>query len=272
MPTAHTNTASTRRTHDDAPDTTNAFQRLRALPDGPERDALRDELVRAWLPMAQRLAGKYRNRGEDTDDLRQVAALGLVKAIDRYEAARGAFEAFAIPTINGEIKRHFRDHAWAMHVPRRVQELRNRVRIARHELQTQQAGEPTLQQLAVQCGLSEDDVPDGLEALQSYSALSLDAELQADPDADGRSLGDTLGAPDTGFALVDAREAVKPALKALPERESRILYLRVFEDKTQNAIAEELGVSQMHVSRLITRTCTRIREQTLRQPGHQTAA
>ncbi|AYG84813.1 RNA polymerase sigma factor SigF [Streptomyces hundungensis] len=260
------------RSHADAPDTADAFERLRVLREGPEREMLRGQLVKAWLPMSQRLAGKYRNRGEDSDDLRQVAALGLVKAIDRYEVARGAFEAFAIPTINGEIKRHFRDHAWAMHVPRRVQELRNRVRVARRELQACQAGEPTLAQLAVQCGLSEDDVHDGLEALNSYSALSLDAELQSAPGDDGRNLADTLGATDDNFDTVEAREAVKPALQALPERESRILYMRFFQDKTQNAIAEELGLSQMHVSRLITRTCARIREQALYEPGHQIAA
>ncbi|MFD7015363.1 sigma-70 family RNA polymerase sigma factor [Streptomyces sp. NPDC059928] len=184
------------------------------------------------------------------------------KAIDRYETARGAFEAYAVPTINGEIKRHFRDHSWAMHVPRRVQDLRNRVRVARRELQTQQSGEPSPATLAAQCALSEDEVREGLDALDAYSTLSLDAELQARPDAvDGRSLADTLGTEDGAYETVDAREAIKSALWALPERESRILYMRFFQDMAQNHIAEELGISQIHVSRLITRTCTRIREQ-----------
>ncbi|MFD7018651.1 SigB/SigF/SigG family RNA polymerase sigma factor [Streptomyces sp. NPDC059161] len=257
----------TKALHNDAPQTAAVFERLHALPEGHEREALRDELVQAWLPMAQRLAGKYRNRGESTDDLRQVAALGLVKAIDRYEVARGAFEAFAIPTINGEIKRHFRDHSWAMHVPRRVQDLRNRVRVARRELQARQPGEPSLAELAVRCGLSEDEVGEGLAALEAHSTLSLDAELHSSDD--GRSLADTLGTTDGAFDTVDAREAVKPALKALPERESRILYMRFFQDMTQHRIAEELGISQMHVSRLITRTCTRIRGQVM---DHSAAA
>ncbi|MFD9482997.1 SigB/SigF/SigG family RNA polymerase sigma factor [Streptomyces sp. NPDC059991] len=268
MPTARTKTTRTTRTartarvHDDAPQTTAAFERLHTLPEGPEREQLRADLVRVWLPMARRLAGKYRNRGEDSDDLRQVAALGLVKAVDRYETARGAFEAFAVPTINGEIKRHFRDHAWTVHVPRRVQELRNRVRVARRELQARRPGEPSLADLAAQCGLSEDEVADGLKALDAYSALSLDAELQARPTAeDGPTLADVLGSEDGAFDTVDAREAVKPVLRALPERESRILYMRFFQDMPQRRIAEELGISQMHVSRLINRTCTRVREQ-----------
>ena len=115
--------------HDDAPDTAAAFERLAVLHDGPERQALRDELVRLWLPMAERIAVRFRGRGESLEDLYQVAALGLVKAVDHFDPARGrAFEAYAVPTVTGEIKRHFRDHMWTLHVPRRVQDLRNRVR------------------------------------------------------------------------------------------------------------------------------------------------
>lgn len=117
------------------------FARLAGLADGPERDALRDELVAAWLPMAHRIAGRFRDRGESVEDLRQVAALGLVKAVDRYDPSRGAFESYAVPTITGEVKRHFRDRMWALRVPRRVQELRNRVRVARREL-TEHPGSP----------------------------------------------------------------------------------------------------------------------------------
>ncbi|MGW3131516.1 sigma-70 family RNA polymerase sigma factor, partial [Streptomyces sp. NPDC001123] len=181
-----------RRTHDDAPDTAALFARLATLDDGPERDALRDELVAAWLPMAHRIAGRFRDRGESVEDLRQVAALGLVKAVDRYDPVRGAFESYAVPTITGEVKRHFRDRMWALRVPRRVQELRNRVRVARRELtQNPGSGEPALADLAAHTGLTEEEVSTGLEALESFSTLSLDAELSMGED--GYSLADTLG-------------------------------------------------------------------------------
>ena len=152
------------RVHDDAPDTASNFVRLAELPHGPERDALRDELTRAWLPMAHRIAGRFRNRGESLEDLRQVAALGLVKAIDRYEPGRGAFESYAVPTITGEIKRHFRDRMWALRVPRRVQELRNKVRIARRELTESGSGATaSVADIAAHTGLTEDEVNAGLE-------------------------------------------------------------------------------------------------------------
>ncbi|MFI6638078.1 RNA polymerase sigma factor SigF [Streptomyces sp. NPDC050504] len=251
--------------HDDAPDTADAFRRLAVLPAGPERDALRGEIASVWLPMADRLAGRFRNRGEAMEDLKQVAALGLVKAVDRYDPQHGsAFESFAVPTITGEIKRHFRDHLWTVHVPRRVQDLRGRVRAARQELaQTASGHPPTLAEIAARAGITEEEATAGLEALDSYSALSLDAEL---PGADdGYSLQDALGAPDPALDTVVDRESVKPGLRALPEREKRILYMRFFRDMTQSRIAEDLGISQMHVSRLISRCCTRLRDQALRE-------
>jgi RNA polymerase sigma-B factor len=249
--------------HDDAPDTAASFARLSGLPDGPERQALRDEIVRSWLPMAERIAGRYRGRGESLEDLSQVAALGLVKAVDRYDPARGnAFESYAIPTITGEIKRHFRDHMWILHVPRRVQDLRNRVRVAMKELsQTIPGARPTVAEIAAYAHLSEDDVRAALEALDSFVALSLDAELPGSED--GYALGDALGEPDAGFDLVIDREAVKPALSTLPERERTILYLRFFRGMTQSCIAQQLGISQMHVSRLISHCCATLREQVL---------
>jgi RNA polymerase sigma-B factor len=255
---------SKKHSHHDAPDTAARFSRLAGLPEGPERDALRQELVNAWLPMADRLAGRFRNRGEALEDLRQVAALGLVKAVDRYDPAHGsAFESFAVPTITGEIKRHFRDHMWTLHVPRRVQDLRNRVRAARQELaQTSIGRPPTVAEIAERAGMTEEEARAGLEALDSFSALSLDAEL---PGAgDGYSLQDSLGGPDAALDVVIDREAVRPALRALPEREKKILYMRFFRDMTQSSIAEDLGISQMHVSRLITRCCTRLRDQAMR--------
>ncbi|MEV5433251.1 SigB/SigF/SigG family RNA polymerase sigma factor [Streptomyces sp. NPDC052701] len=257
-------TAATRRRHDDAPDTAELFTRLAQLEDGPERDTLRDELVTLWLPMAHRIASRFRDRGESIEDLRQVAALGLVKAIDRFDPSRGAFESYAVPTITGEVKRHFRDRMWALRVPRRVQELRNKVRVARREL-TQNPGspEPSVADIAAHTGLTEEEVSAGLEALDSFSTLSLDAELSADDD--GYSLADTLGTADSAYDVVVDRESAKEGLRRLPERERAILYMRFFEDMTQSRIADRLGISQMHVSRLISRSCARVRDEVMGQ-------
>jgi RNA polymerase sigma-B factor len=256
-----TRTKRTRHPHDDAPDTAADFRRIVSLPEGTEKEELRQEVVRAWMPMAERLAQRFRNRGEALEDLQQVASLGLVKAVTRYDPDRGsAFESFAVPTIVGEIKRHFRDHMWGLHVPRRVQELRNRVRISRRELSLSMGGRgPSVAEIAEHSRMSEEDVLVGMEALESYSTLSLDAEL---PGADdGYSLADTLGRTEPGFDHVLYRESVKPRLERLPERERRILYLRFFCDMTQTRIADQLGISQMHVSRLISRTCDRLQQE-----------
>ncbi|MFD4525757.1 SigB/SigF/SigG family RNA polymerase sigma factor [Streptomyces sp. NPDC058470] len=254
--------SATKRPYDDAPDCASAFTRLVELDEGPERDLIRDELVESWLPMAYRIAGRFRDRGESIEDLRQVAALGLVKAVDRFDPARGAFESYAVPTITGEIKRHFRDRMWALRVPRRVQELRNKVRVARRELsQFPGASEPSAAEIAAHTGLSEDEVGDGMEAMESFSTLSLDAELSSRED--GYSLADTLGAADSSFDTVVDREAAKRGLSRLPERERAILYMRFFEGMTQNRIADRLGISQMHVSRLITNSCARVRAEVL---------
>ncbi|MCT9081019.1 SigB/SigF/SigG family RNA polymerase sigma factor [Streptomyces fulvoviolaceus] len=263
--------AANRRRHDDAPDTAALFTRLATLDDGPERDAVRDELVTAWLPMAHRIAGRFRDRGESIEDLRQVAALGLVKAIDRFEPDRGAFESYAVPTITGEVKRHFRDRMWALRVPRRVQELRNKVRVARRELaQSPGAAEPSPADIAAHTGLTEDEVGTGMEALESFSTLSLDAELSARED--GYSLADSLGAPDASYDVVVDRESAKEGLRRLPERERAILYMRFFEDMTQSRIADQLGISQMHVSRLISRSCARVRNEALGEQARRRGA
>ncbi|MET8029284.1 RNA polymerase sigma factor SigF [Streptomyces avermitilis] len=259
-----TQASAKRHSHDDAPDTAEAFRKLATLPPGSQRDALREEIVEAWLPMAERLAGRFRNRGENYEDLRQVASLGLVKAVDRYDPELGnAFESYAVPTITGEIKRHFRDHMWTLHVPRRVQDLRNRVRFASQDLsQTISGRRPTVAEIAEHANMSEEDVRAGLEALESFTALSLDAELPGSED--GYSLSDALGSADPALDIVVDREAVKPRLQALPERERDILYMRFFGDMTQSRIAEQLGISQMHVSRIISRCCDRLREQVMR--------
>ncbi|MET9496612.1 SigB/SigF/SigG family RNA polymerase sigma factor [Streptomyces sp. NPDC006552] len=263
MPTAHA--------HDDAPDTTEAFQRLAASPPGPARDTLCEELVTAWLPMAYRLAARYRNKGEDLEDLKQVAAVGLLKAVRRYRPDRGPFAPYAVPTITGEIRRHFRDHAWDVRVPRRVQNLRNKVRLARRELLDRpgRQGEPTVAEVSAHTGLTTEEVLDGLEAMDSYHALSLDAPT--DPAGEPFSLADTLGATDPRFDLVARREAAKDGLGKLSARDRHILYLRFFEDMTQSRIAERVGLSQMHVSRLITRSCAQVRACADRSPGRAAA-
>ncbi|GGV27088.1 RNA polymerase sigma factor [Streptomyces longisporoflavus] len=259
------------RRHHDAPATEEIFRRLAATSEGHERYALREELVEAWLPMAHRLAGRFRNKGENLEDLKQVAALGLVKAVERYDPDRGAFEAYAVPTITGELRRHFRDHSWDVRVPRRVQELRNKVRTVRRDLMQQpgQRAEPGLEDIAAQAGLTLEEVREGLEALDSYSSLSLDAEIGTAQD--GYSLADTLGRAEPGYDLIADREAAKDGLKKLPERERTILYLRFFQDMTQSRIAEEMGVSQMHISRLITRSCEKVRVDATRNAVQQAA-
>ncbi|MFF3455094.1 SigB/SigF/SigG family RNA polymerase sigma factor [Streptomyces sp. NPDC002730] len=253
--------ASRKHPHDDAPDTAADFDRLAHLPEGAQREAVRQQLVNAWLPMAQRIAGRFRNRGESLEDLCQVAALGLVKAVDRYDPERGtAFAGFAVPTITGEVKRHFRDHMWTLHVPRRVQDQRNRVRAAQRELlQTVSGRAPTLAEIATQAGLTPEEARAGLEAVDSFSALSLDAELPGGEG--GYTLCDGLGGPDPALDVVIDREAVKPRLRRLPARERKILYMRFFRDMTQRSIAEDLGISQMHVSRLISNSCERLRRE-----------
>ncbi|RVU19903.1 SigB/SigF/SigG family RNA polymerase sigma factor [Streptomyces antnestii] len=258
---------TSRHPHDDAPDTSAAFARMADLGEGPERDVLCELLVEAWLPMAHRIARRYRNKGESTEDLEQVAAMGLVKAINHYRPERGPFECYAVPTITGELRRHFRDRMWDVHVPRRVQDLRNKVRSARRELMERPGSpEPGIGAIAARTGLTEEEVLDGLKAIESYSALSLDAELSP-PGVDGHSLFDALGAPDTAYDLITDREAAKPGLRHLPERERTILYLRFFEGMTQARIAEQFGISQMHVSRLIHHSCERVREEADQEYG-----
>ncbi|MEU8951029.1 SigB/SigF/SigG family RNA polymerase sigma factor [Streptomyces sp. NPDC048489] len=237
------------------------FARLTGLEEGAEREAVRAELVSLWLPLAQRVAGRFSNRGEELEDLRQVAAVGLIKAMDRYDPEQGPFEVYAVPTITGEIKRHFRDRTWAVRVPRRTQELRNQVRTARRELADRPGShEPTPAALAAHTGLTESEVGRGLAALESYTALSLDAEIASE---DHFTLGDQLGEADPSFDVVTDREAAKQGLRHLPEREQTILYLRFFHDMTQTQIADVLGISQMQVSRLISRSCARVRAEAL---------
>jgi RNA polymerase sigma-B factor len=227
--------------------------------DEPRRGDIRSQLVSIHQPLVEHLARRFRNRGEPYDDLVQVATIGLIKAIDRYDPARGVeFSTYATPTIVGEIKRWFRDKGWAIRVPRRLQEMRLEIGSATGALAQELGRSPTVAELAERIGASEDEILDGIESAAAYSTLSLDAPEGSD--SDGPSVLDMLGAEDEALEGVENREALKPLLAGLPERERRILLLRFFAGMTQSQIAVEVGISQMHVSRLLARTLVRLRE------------
>jgi RNA polymerase sigma-B factor len=227
--------------------------------DEPRREDVRSRLVTIHQPLVEHLARRFRNRGEPYDDLVQVATIGLIKAIDRYDPARGVeFSTYATPTIVGEIKRWFRDKGWAVRVPRRLQEMRLEIGSATGALTQELGRSPTVAELAGRIGASEDEILEGIESAAAYSTLSLDAPEGSE--SDGPSVLDMLGAEDEALEGVENREALKPLLAGLPERERRILLLRFFAGMTQSQIAVEVGISQMHVSRLLARTLVRLRE------------
>ncbi|MFF4369902.1 RNA polymerase sigma factor SigF [Streptomyces sp. NPDC001594] len=238
------------------------FFELRELPDGSaERAELRNRLVRMHLPLVEHLARRFRNRGEPLDDLTQVATIGLIKSVDRFDPDRGVeFSTYATPTVVGEIKRHFRDKGWAVRVPRRLQELRLSLTTATAELSQQHGRSPTVHELAERLGISEEEVLEGLESANAYSTLSLDVP---DTDDESPAVADTLGSEDEALEGVEYRESLKPLLEGLPPREKRILLLRFFGNMTQSQIAQEVGISQMHVSRLLARTLAQLRDKLL---------
>jgi len=236
------------------------FERLATLPPGsPERERIRGTLVELHLPLVEYLARRFRNRGEWLDDLTQVATIGLIKSIDRFDLERGVeFSTYATPTIVGEIKRHFRDKGWAVRVPRRLQELKLSLTKAIGELAQREGRAPTVSELAAHLQMSEEEVLEGLESANAYSTVSLDAPDSGDEDAP--AVADSLGIVDEALEGVEYRESLKPLLERLPPREKKILLLRFFGNLTQSQIAAELGISQMHVSRLLARTLTQLRD------------
>ncbi|MEU5521782.1 RNA polymerase sigma factor SigF [Streptomyces sp. NPDC047860] len=251
--------------HHDSQDRSGAralFLELRTLQDGtPEYAELRNRLVRMHLPLVEHLARRFRNRGEPLDDLTQVATIGLIKSVDRFDPDRGVeFSTYATPTVVGEIKRHFRDKGWAVRVPRRLQELRLALTTATAELSQLHGRSPTVHELAEKLAISEEEVLEGLESANAYSTLSLDVP---DTDDESPAVADTLGAEDEALEGVEYRESLKPLLEDLPPREKRILLLRFFGNMTQSQIAQEVGISQMHVSRLLARTLAQLREKLL---------
>jgi RNA polymerase sigma-B factor len=237
------------------------FIELQSAPDGdPRKQRARDSLVEQHLPLVEHLARRFRNRGEPYDDLVQVATIGLIKSVDRFDLERGVeFSTYATPTIVGEIKRHFRDKGWAVRVPRRLQELRLSLASATSELSQKQGRAPTVAELAAHMKISDEEVLEGLESANAYSTLSLDAGDSGSGD-EPMPVSETLGVEDEGLEGVEYRESLKPMLEQLPAREKKILMLRFFKNMTQSEIAAEVGISQMHVSRLLARTLAQLRE------------
>jgi len=234
-----------------------AFRRLRATGD----NAIRDELIERALPLANQVARRYLRGGEPFDDLLQVARVGLVKAVDRFEPDRGlAFSTFAVPTMMGEIKRHFRDTSWSIHLPRSLQERILKVEQAERALSGRLGRGPTVAELAEHSRISEEEALEALEAASASEARSLDAPAPAEDD-EGRSHAETIGEVDERFGLVEDLGAVRIAVRALPVRERRILHMRFIRGMTQSEIAKRVGVSQMQISRLLRRALRTLREE-----------
>ncbi|WP_285734202.1 RNA polymerase sigma factor SigF [Kitasatospora phosalacinea] len=237
------------------------FRRLAGLEGGSaEHTYVRDTLIELNLPLVRYASARFRSRNEPMEDIVQVGTIGLIKAIDRFDPDRGVeFPTFAMPTVVGEIKRFFRDTSWSVRVPRRLQELRLALTKAGDELSQRLDRSPTVPELAAYLGVSEDDVVEGLAVGNAYTASSLDSSPAEDDGGDG-PLADRLGYEDLALEGVEYRESLKPLLAKLPPRERRIIMLRFFGNLTQSQIGEEIGISQMHVSRLLTKTLAHLRE------------
>jgi RNA polymerase sigma-B factor len=234
------------------------FDRWRAKRDR----AARDVLIERFLPLARKLARRYASANEPYDDLVQVASLGLVKAVERFDPRRGfAFTSFAVPTIVGELKRYFRDTAWALHVDRSGQERARKITDAQREISSNLGRAPTVVELAEYLELSSEEVMDGLQTAEAYDTLSLDAPHPVDNESPVSRL-EAIGDEDGRLELVDAQATIFAAAQHLPRRERQILFLRFGADLTQTEIAERVGVSQMQVSRLLRKSLQRLREMT----------
>jgi RNA polymerase sigma-B factor len=219
----------------------------------------RRRLIERYLPLARSLARRYDGRGESLDDLVQVASLALVKAIDRFEPERGlSFSSYAVPTMLGELRRYFRDSGWALHVPRAMQERVLAVNAAVERLSGELGRSPSPKLVADEVNLPVEEVLEAIAANAAFEPASLDAPLRSS-EGESEILAGTLGEQDGRYELIEDRASIGPALKALPERERLILQLRFVEDLTQTEIAQHIGISQMHVSRLIRRSLERLR-------------
>lgn len=242
-------------------DVRDMFRELGGLSeDSSAYERQRERIVERCLPLADHIARRFDGRGEPREDLIQVARVGLVNAVNRFDVDAGSdFVSFAVPTIMGEVRRHFRDNSWSVKVPRRLKELHLRLGAATAELSQRLGRAPTASELAVELDMDREEVIEGLVAGSSYNTLSIDSGGGGDEEAP--AIVDTLGDVDTGLDQIDNRETLRPLLAQLPERERTVLVLRFFESMTQTQIAERVGVSQMHVSRLLAKSLARLRDQ-----------
>jgi RNA polymerase sigma-B factor len=243
------------------------FDRMAELEEGThEYQYARNTLIELNLSLVKFAAGRFRNRADQMEDIVQVGTIGLIKAIDRFDLSREVeFATFAVPYIVGEIKRFFRDTSWSVHVPRRLQELRLDLAKANDELSQRLDRAPTTSELAEHLNLTEDEIVEGIVAGNGYTAGSLDVPADESAEGSGAALADRLGDVDPAMEIVENLEALKPLLEELGERDRRILQMRFGAEMTQAEIGAELGVSQMHVSRLLTRVLTRLRSGLLTQ-------
>lgn len=238
------------------------FQQLAVLEEGtPDYQYARNTLIEMNMSLVRFAAGRFRSRGpEEMEDIVQVGMIGLIKAIDRFELSREVeFTSFAIPYIVGEIKRFFRDTTWAVHVPRRLQEARVQLARATEELRSRLGRTPTVKELSELMSLPEDEVREARLAANGYNSASLDATISGSEDGEA-ALQDFIGTQDTDLELVEDFHALAPLIAELDERDRQIIHMRFVEECTQAQIGERLGVSQMHVSRLLSRTLARLRE------------
>jgi len=228
-------------------------------PDDPDRRRWRDQLISGYLPVAEHIARRFAGRGEPLDDLVQVATVGLINAVDRFQPSRGSnFLSFAVPTITGEVRRYFRDHGWSTRVPRRLKDLNLAIRAALAELSQQLGRAPRPSEIASRLGVPVSEVIEGLQAGEAYRSSSLDQMLGCGEGT--ATLGEFVGALDAEMALIDYRETLRPVLAELTPRDRTILLLRFFHQQTQTQIAEQVGISQMHVSRVLRQTLSYLRD------------
>ncbi|MEU4277913.1 RNA polymerase sigma factor SigF [Streptomyces tanashiensis] len=238
------------------------FRELAVLEEGThEHQYARNTLIEMNISLVRYAAGRFRHRGDEMEDIVQVGMIGLIKAIDRFELSREVeFTTFAVPYIVGEIKRFFRDTSWAVHVPRRLQEARVELAKATEELSTRLGRTPTVRELAELMSLTEEEVTEARLASNGYNSSSLDAALSGDNEDGDAALADFIGSEDPAMELVEDFHALAPLIADLDERDRQIIHLRFVEELTQAQIGEHLGCSQMHVSRLLSRTVKRLRQ------------
>jgi RNA polymerase sigma-B factor len=250
----------TERTMLDREEVRELFRAYQEAESDAEKLEHRERLVDQYIGLVEFLARRFRNRGEDLEDLIQVGTIGLLKAIDRFDLDREVeFSTYATPTVVGELKRHFRDKGWAVRVPRRLQELHLELTKVVNQLGQELGRSPTVAEIAHAASTTEESVLEGLEIAQAYNFTSLDAPIDSE-DGGSTTFADQLGGEDEQLENLEYRASLAPEMQKLPERERRILYLRFFKGMTQSEIAGRLGISQMHVSRLLNRTLIRLRD------------